>query len=349
MGQPIPNASVITAPAPPPRPASRLDLTALAPTVQRYLQAGLTPSTQRTYQAAIKHFCTFCTSFNVTDPFPLTEQTLCFFIAHLAEQGLAPLTGKAYLSALCNAQISLGLPDPRSQSSLPLLKRVQAGIRRIRLEAGSTSPRVRLPITVHTLGRIREALGASANPNATVIWAIACTAFFGFFRLGELLPESANAFNPNPSLAWGDVAVDSRSEPRMVQIHLKRSKCDQFGIGADVVVGRTGTMVCPVQALVDYLELRGTRPGAFFLDIPGNTVTKSWFVEQVRGILQLAGIPAHQYAGHSFRIGAATTAALAGIPDSTIQMLGRWHSAAFLRYIRTPTEHLARISASLAC
>ena len=53
------------------------------------------------------------------------------------------------------------------------------------------------------------------------------------------------------------------------------------------------------------------------------------------------GIQAHQYAGHSFRIGAATMAALAEVPDSTIQMLGRWNSTAFLRYIRSPKDHLA--------
>ena len=68
--------------------------------------------------------------YNVIDPFPLTKHMLCFFVTYLAEQGLAPQMGKAYLAALRNAQISLGLPDPREQSSFPLLKRVQAGISR---------------------------------------------------------------------------------------------------------------------------------------------------------------------------------------------------------------------------
>ena len=70
---------------------------------------------------------------------------------------------------------------------------------------------------------------------------------------------------------------------------------------------------------------------------------------RVRDALTRAGYACQDYAGHSFRIGAATTAAAAGIPDSTIQALGRWSSAAFLRYIRTPRDRLALLSASLAC
>ena len=42
-------------------------------------------------------------------------------------------TVKSYLSAVRNSQILLGLPDPRHQSSLPILKRVQAGIARLRM------------------------------------------------------------------------------------------------------------------------------------------------------------------------------------------------------------------------
>ena len=42
----------------------------------------------------------------------------------------------------------------------------------------------------------------------------------------------------------------------------------------------------------------------------------------MRDILDGLGVPPSQYAGHSFRIGATTTAALMGMEDSTIQTFG---------------------------
>ena len=39
--------------------------------------------------------------------------------------------------------------------------------------------------------------------------------------------------------------------------------------------------------------------------------------------LTAAHLPAKDYTGHSFIIGAATTAAMAGLEDSTIQTLGQ--------------------------
>ena len=50
------------------------------------------------------------------------------------------------------------------------------------------------------------------------------------------------------------------------------------------------------------------------------------------------------YAGHSFRIGAATTAAQR---DSLIKTLGQWESTAYMVYIRTPSEVLCSVSSTL--
>ncbi len=244
-------------------------------------------------------------------------------------------------------QISLGLPDPRDQSSLPILKRVQAGICRAAMLKGP-SAQIRLPITYRILSKIREELSTSSHSERSVVWAIACTAFFGFFRLGELLPTSEKTFDPKQNVCWEDIAVDSKTKPTMFRLYLKKSKCDQFGKGAHIILGRTSKQVCPVTALTQYAAVRPPSTGPLFITTKGKVITKQWFITQIRSILVKVGIPQDQYAGHSFRIGAATTAAQNGIEDSTIKTLGRWQSAAFLQYIRMPQEHLATLARTLA-
>jgi hypothetical protein len=118
-------------------------------------------------------------------------------------------------------------------------------------------------------------------------------------------------------------------------------KTGQLGTGVDVFIGKTGCALCPVAAVTAYSIARGVEPGPFFKFRNGQGLTKTRFTKEVWQLLQAIGLPYQSFASHSFRIGAATAAARAGVEDAIIKMIGRWNSIAFLAYIRTPREQLA--------
>ena len=188
----------------------------------------------------------------------------------------------------------------------------------------------------------------SGNPDRTLIWAICNLAFFGFFCLGELLVGTTNQYHPATCLSCDDVVVDSTTSPTMIKVHLKCSKSYQAGRGKDVIVGNANSPICPVVAVLDCIKLKKDHPGAFNIHKGREAVKKVCLVQQVGQILQSLGLPQDDYAGHSFCTGAPTSAALAEVKDSTIQVLRRWHSAAFLQYVRFLWEQLARIFARLS-
>ena len=55
-------------------------------------------------------------------------------------------------------------------------------------------------------------------------------------------------------------------------------------------------------------------------------------------MLPTAGVDCTHFSGHSIQIGAATTAAVRGIAEATIQALGRWSSDLYKGYIRIPKQ-----------
>jgi hypothetical protein len=181
-----------------------------------------------------------------------------------------------------------------------------------------------------------------------MLWAAAVLCFFGFFRAGELAIPSQKAYDQAKHLSWGDVAVDSTAAPKVLKVKLKQSKTDQLRRGVEVFMGKTGCSLCPVAAGLAYMARRGTQLGPFFKFQDNKPLTKDKFTQRIREALQAVGLPYQDFAGHSFRIGAATAAARAGIEDSTIQMMGRWSSSAFLMYIRTPRDQLADFSRNIA-
>ena len=181
-----------------------------------------------------------------------------------------------------------------------------------------------------------------------MLWAAASLCFFGFFQSGELTVPSHSAYEQRLHLSWGDVSIDDTDNPSTLQVFLKRSKTDQFGLDVHVFVGKSHNNICPVSAITAFVALRGNQPSAFFRAENGQPLSKPEFIQGIRSALELLDMPQQLFAGHSFRIGAATAAAQVAIEDSTIQALGRWSSSAFLRYIRTPREQLARFTTQLA-
>ena len=114
---------------------------------------------------------------------------------------------------------------------MPKLGAVQGGAAKVHALSTSTE-RVRLPITPDILQAIKGIWAETASQYNTIMcWAIASMAFFGFFRLGELLVEPGATFDPAPHLSGSDVAVDSRDTPTLLKVHLKTSKTDQLRKG----------------------------------------------------------------------------------------------------------------------
>ena len=100
-------------------------------------------------------------------------------------------------------------------------------------------------------------------------------------------------------------------------------------------------------AILAYLARRRNDHGPLFRMSDGRFLTKAVFTSRLREALSTLGYEALTYAGHSFRIGAATTAAEQGIEDSVIKMLGRWDSSTYQLYVRASRQVLASISQML--
>ena len=221
------------------------------------------------------------------------------------------------------------------------------GIKREQLQ--TTSQKKRLPITTNIMRSIKAILLQDPQSHHNIMmWAVCCTTFFGFLRCSEFTVPSLQRYDPEAHLSLDDVAIDSTSTPSLLKLTIKQSKTDPFSKGVDLYLGRTDTDVCPVQAMLPYLSIRGSRPGALFMTAGGKPLTRQYLVSSLSAILLKARLDDSSYNTHSFCIGAATSAKKAGISDSQIQMLGRWRSEAYRIYIRTPRERLARLSRDLA-
>lgn len=171
-------------------------------------------------------------------------------------------------------------------------------------------------------------------------------AFFGFLRCGEFTCRTN--FDPNVNLCVGDVEV----QDSQTVLLLKVSKTDFFRKSVHIRLFCNSKLLCP-KCLLDKHVVSRHREGAMPMDPlfvleNGQPLKRVTFIKHLRQVLTLCGFDYHLYNGHSFRIGAATSAAEKHIEDHLIKTMGRWSSDAYCRYIRTSQDTLRAAQSSLS-
>ena len=296
----------------------------------------------KVYRAGWSRYQAFAEQFDIA-PTPITSEKATLFIAHVGAQGLAVSTIEAYLAGLRHYRIRGDPSDMNPSLHTPFINLMLRGIKRV--NAAKKPTQVRLPITVTIMEKIKHSLASEPLcVENRMVWAACCTGFFGFLRCAEFLTPDDAIFDPADHLGITDISYMHAETQPYIMINVKASKTDQFRKGTSVSLGATGAELCPVAAILDYLQARGGAPGPLFINTDGSPLRRKQFVLRVQAALTQAGVKGEHFNGHSFRIGAATSASQAGVAESTIKVLGRWQSMAYQGYIRPATPALAGIS-----
>ena len=251
------------------------------------------------------------------------------------------------------------------------LQRILRGIK-IFHAARETEPRERLPITRDILLRLTTELDQNTHEGAT-FHAAFCLAFAAFLRIGEFTWSNSEWLSDGDFKQWHITRNSIRfhppgQRPDRLYLTLPTSKTDPFRRGITLTIAAAAQepsddphsdtcKTCAVAALYRLLDKWPAPPHTPLFSnthlTTDNTTNghlasfdRSHVVNKLRELLAQAGITGH-YSGHSFRRGAATWARQAGIPDDDIQLLGRWKSNAYKRYIEVCPEHIHSVSRRL--
>jgi hypothetical protein len=265
-------------------------------------------------------------------------------VCSLGDRGLQPKTIKGYLATVRSLHIDEGLPFTACESES--VRRVIRGIKRFH---GERERNPKQPITLPILQQLTSIAGdlsitfnASFDTATKLAWA-------SFLCCSEFTLSRGEKFNAASNLTRGCVTfVPSIEDPTYVRLNLPASKTDPFRKGVSVLIARApvGSTTCAVSAL-QHLFIIVPKPldAPLFSDIDDSPLTRTTFVSTLKQCLTSLGIDTSQFAGHSFRRGAASAAAAVGYADHEIQLLGRWRSDAYKLYIDVPSECILGLSA----
>lgn len=283
-------------------------------TVGKYAQASVSENTQRAYRFAWERFSRWCLERNVP-PLPTSPETLCAYLAGMADEGCALSSIEQALAAINKAHELKGLSSPSRE---PAVRTVMQGIRRIL----GHKRRQKEPATAEIL---RGALKSLEDSLIDVRdRALLLLGFAGAFRRSELAALQVE------DLAW---------RPEGLQVALRRSKTDQEGHGlSKAIFFASDPKTCPVRALRTWLEKSGVKEGRLFRSVDRHGRMGGSLSDRAIALVVKKRLPKGDFSGHSLRAGFITTAALQGKPERSIMKQTGHRSHRILReYVRTAT------------
>ncbi len=335
-------------------------------------QQGRRPTTTASQDSAVRSWEYFCETFKF-EPYPATEMSLICFTVWSASRKMIPSSIGKYIGSIRvrHLEEEAKMPDNKD---MPRLMRVLAGLDWV-LKA-KVGGRLRLPCTLDVLVRIlikkwanESELAPDARPSiysmkSTVMaTAVYCLAFCGALRPSEVSVRNTATKGKSSPLRIKDITVEYlEGKPVRLVLWLPGRKNDQMGAKSDIAIGPTDhALVCAISRLLDYIAARKAAgeeltPDSLLFpvaDKEGNLsgLTYEQLTSAMDDDLEAAGFNHKLFGGHSWRLGAATTLALNGVPEYLIKQVGGWslNSTAFTTYIgRAPQAQRASFSAFLA-
>ena len=308
----------------------------LARQAEILIDHSIADSTRRNYVSGVRNYILFCEQFDLI-PFPLYQNNVILFATDLSTS-VSVSSINVQLSAIKFMDQKYGY-----NSNFADFKRLYLLIRGIkRTQALRFRKKKRLPITPVMLLDMKSRLFSSSRRfgDKKMIWAAMMSAFFGFLRVSEYTSGSAKMYDEHTTLCIQDITFPSNDS---CNVQLKASKTDPFRVGVQIRMDRNDSQLCPIHALQQFLATHPTQAGPLFTFENGSFLTRQSFSKILKSLLPEKLC----VSSHSFRIGAATTAAAAGFPKWLIKSLGRWSSDCFRDYIRIPNSTFKQVSTSL--
>jgi site-specific recombinase XerD len=245
-------------------------------------------ATRRAYRSDWRAFETWCRRAN-TCPLPASAAAVAAYLAHVADAGLRASTISRKLAAISYAHKLKGIDPPTASEA------VRAVLRGIRRRVG-VAPARKAPATALAIAAMLEHVPDTLIGRRDR--AILLIGFAAALRRSELA---------------GLQVSDLERHADGLIVHIRRSKTDQEGAGAQIPVPRGGRLR-PVDALDAWLAAAEITAGPVFVSIgKGARVSrKALSCKAVGGIVKryaaAAGYDPKAFAGHSLRAGFVTSA-----------------------------------------